>query len=166
MLQIFTSKHASLTAMYIIFLQEDHSMEFFVYQFLRDSFNAKLEEYQLLHLYEIPLSTKIVDLLERVKADMEASAFNYQFSHAPQGRSYLLHEALPLQLLAIANKGKPRPADGQVYIRAAPYHADLTVADLAGNKTKYAVPDIAIEGTRFVIHFGSCRVVSRELINR
>lgn len=136
-----------------VFLQEDNDIEFFAYQFLRDSFNAKLEEYQLLYLYELPLSMKIVDLIERVKTDMESSTFNYRFSNALRGR-YLEHETLPLHLLAFMNKGKIRPADGQVRIRAAANHADLTVLDIAGNKTRYAVPEIAIEGTRLVIHLG------------
>lgn len=136
------------------FLQEDRGVEFFVYKYLRDSFNAKLEEYQLIYLYEVPFTTKIIDLIECVKTDMQSSTFNYRLSDEPRGH-YLPHEVLPLQLLEIMNSGHPRSADDQIRLRAAAYSPDLTVVDLAGNKTKFAVPAIAIEGTRFVIHFGS-----------
>lgn len=74
-------------------------------------------------------------------------------SNRPHG-PYLEHEALPLQLLEIMNSGHARPADGQVRLRVAAPPPQLTIGDIAANKTKYAVPSIAIEGTRLVIHFG------------
>lgn len=131
-----------------------HQSELLVYRFLRDSFNAKLEEFNLLYTYELPCSTSVTTLIQRVSSDMQSSSFNYQFTADTYG-SHLAHERLPLQLLEFINRGVPRQQDGQVRLRRA-IHGVQTIVDLAGDRARHAVLPVAIEGNCFVIHFGIC----------
>jgi len=75
-----------------------------LYTFLRGSFNAKLDEYRLLYLYYLPLTTLVTDLIHQVVNDLQQSLFAYQFSGNTRG-SFLPHETLPLQLLELVNRG-------------------------------------------------------------
>lgn len=128
--------------------------ELHVYRFLRDSFNAQLEAYHLLYCYELPLQTTVSDLIKRVAADMQSSAFEYEFSAMlDDPESYLPHERLPLVLLKLVNRGVPRTQDGLIRL-IGEAHGDLTIEDLAADNLRFAAP-VAIEGTRLVIHFGS-----------
>jgi hypothetical protein len=127
-----------------------------VYQFEQDTFNAKLEEYHLLYLYELPISMEIGTLIEHVVNDMQSSPFNYTFS--PKPRTLLMHEALPFQLLQLVNRGIHRSSDGQIHLRRA-VHRTLTLQHLACDKMRYYNSSVSIEGNRFVIHFGWCNHV-------
>lgn len=128
--------------------------ELLVYRFLRDSFNAKLEEFSLLYIYELPCSTPVTVLIQCVAHDMQLSPFNYQFAADMYG-SHLAHERLPLQLLEVVNRGVPRAQDGQVRLRRA-IHGIQTISELAGDRARHAVLPLAIEGNCFVINFGIC----------
>lgn len=89
--------------------------------------------------------------MARIIGDMQSSPYAYQFtSNSPT--AFLVHEALPLQLLEIVNRGAPR-LDGQVRLRRT-VHDQMTIGDLAQSRGRFAVPSMAIEGNRFVIHFG------------
>jgi hypothetical protein len=126
-----------------------------VYRFLRESFNAKLEEYCLLHFYELPLSVSVADFIHRVVEDMERCPLHYQFT-TPSARgavAFSPQEVLPLQLLEIVNRGVPRPSDGQIRLHRTA-HTNLTIGDLTANRVHFAVPTVAIEANYFIIHFG------------
>lgn len=125
----------------------------YAYRFVLDSFNAKLESFHLLYNYELPLSTSISSLINTVASHMQSSPFNYQF-RSSSSTFLLSHETLPLQLLEIVNRGVPRATDGQIRLRRTA-HRLLTLGDLATNRMHFAVPDIAIEGNQFVVHFGT-----------
>jgi len=56
-----------------------------LYTFLRDSFNAKLDEYHLLYLYDLPLTTLVTDLIHQVVNNLQQSSFAYQFSGNTRG---------------------------------------------------------------------------------
>lgn len=86
---------------------------------------------------------------------MQSSAFNYRFSTNVRG-NYLPHEVLPLQLLEIKNQGHARRSDGQILLRTSAHGLDITVGDLAAQKTRFAIPKVAIEQTRLNIYFGWC----------
>lgn len=118
----------------------------------RDSFNSTLESHDLIYHYDLPTSTPVTSLIERVANDMQASAAGYQFSSNNSRASFLSHEVLPLQLLSIVNRGIPRPNDHQIRLRRTGHSEDQTIANLAFNRTLYAIPSIAFEGNRFVIH--------------
>jgi hypothetical protein len=123
-----------------------------VYQFEQDTFNARLEEFNLLFHYEVPISMPITSLIDRITGDMQSSPFCYQF--APESRTFLLaHEALPLQLLQLVNRGVPRGKNANIHLRQA-VHGNKTVQHLAGDRLRFCVPSITIEGNYFTIYFG------------
>jgi hypothetical protein len=124
-----------------------------VYQFEQDTFDARLEEFNLLFTYELPISTPITSLIDRIAGDMQSSSFQYQF--APETRMLLAHEALPLQLLQLVNRGVPRGWNLHIHLRQA-VHGNRTIQHLAGDRLRFCIPNITIEGnpSRFVIYFG------------
>jgi hypothetical protein len=124
-----------------------------LYMFLRDSFNAKLEEYHLSYSYELPLSTVVSDLIQRVVNDMQRSPFAYQFSADGRG-SFLPHETLPLQLLELVNRGLVRQSGGPVRLRRAPPRANQTLFDLATDRYRFAAAHFNVEGNQLAINFG------------
>ena len=124
-----------------------------LYTFLRDSFNAKLDEYHLLYSYDLPLTTLVTDLIHQVVNDLQGSSFAYQFSGNTQG-SFLPHETLPLQLLELVNRGTRRQGVDIVRLRRAPLRAGWTLQDLARDRTHFAAANISIEGNRLVLNFG------------
>jgi hypothetical protein len=83
---------------------------------------------------------------------MQASPYRYQFT-SNNTASLLAHEALPLQLLEIMNRGTPRPADGQIRLRPSA-HGQLALHNLSQNRIYFALPSLAIEGNSLVLHFG------------
>lgn len=85
---------------------------------------------------------------------MQASESSYVFTRR-NGNSFLLaHEALPLHLLSLVNRGRPRPSDHQIRLRPMSLMSDVTIATIMGDKVRFAAP-ICIEGNRFVIHLGT-----------
>jgi len=143
-------RHIVLSAKSFSTCAKDIASDPIVYRFLRDSWNAQLEAYHLLHLYEVPLSTRITALIQRAIRDMETSPFRYQFK--PDTRPYFSHETLKLQLLEFVNRGVPCPNDGQVQLRCVAHREDQTIQNLATDRYRFAIPTVAIEGTYFVIH--------------
>ena len=60
--------------------------------------------FYLLHAYELPLSTSVTALIERMAQDMEQSPFHYEFMVTVRAAaSFSPVEMLPLQLLEVVN---------------------------------------------------------------
>jgi hypothetical protein len=133
-----------------------------VYKFLRDSFNAILQTWNLVYSYELPLSTTVTDLITRVIGDMQSCHYNYQFTTSASTSSLLVHEAHPLQPLEIVNRGIPR-TDGQVRLRRS-IHAHETLGSLTQNRY-FVVPTISMEGNSFIIHLGESALDVRNDLN-
>jgi hypothetical protein len=134
-----------------LFSLQETSSDPIAYRFLRDSWNAQLESYHLLYLYELPVDTRVTALIQRAVSDMEASPFNYRFkSDTP--RPYLSHETLHLQLLELVNRGVVRSNDGQIRLRRAAHRENQTISDLANDRNRFANPTICIEGNRLVVN--------------
>jgi hypothetical protein len=93
-------------------------------------------------------------MLQHVASDMEASAFHYQFSSNDAHRPFLVHETLPLQPLMIVNRGVPRPNDQKIRLRRAAHGRDHTLATLASDRMRYAIPAFSFEGNHFVLNVG------------
>jgi hypothetical protein len=113
-----------------------------------------LESFNLIHSYELAPTTTVTSLVQRVVSDMQNSPLRYEFQPVPG--TLLEHEALPLQLLALVNRGSPRISDDQIRLRRVPITINQSVADLAGDRARFAARPICIEDNRFVIHFGMC----------
>ncbi|KAH8096921.1 hypothetical protein DFH11DRAFT_1526941, partial [Phellopilus nigrolimitatus] len=122
----------------------------FVFVFLRESFEAALQRYHLIFHFDLALDMKVADLLQLVVSRMRESPSQYQLGNARHAM-LLSHETIGLRLLSLVNKGKPRRGDKQIRLRVMAITQELTVRDLAGDKTKYAAP-VCIEGNRFIIH--------------
>jgi hypothetical protein len=133
-----------------------------VYRFLRDSFNAILESRHLTYSYELPQSTSVTELITRVVSDMQSCPYSYQFTTSHSTASLLVHEAHPLQILEIVNRGVPRN-DGEVRLRRA-NHTHVTLGNLVQNRY-FAVPNIAIEGTSFIIHLSESALGVHNVLN-
>jgi hypothetical protein len=135
-----------------------------LYVFEQDTFDAKLEEHHMLYRYEIPISTSVVGLIQRITADMQASPSHYVF--APDTRPAVLpHEALSLHLLQFVNRGMPRGQDGQVRLRRSPYGSNTTIEVLASDARRYCIPLVSIDANYFIIHFGACSYISYQRLS-
>lgn len=138
----------------MVTFQEVISEDLFIYSLFRDSFNAELQSHGLIHSFELPISTTITSLIQRIVTDMQDSSFHYQFTSNDSHGRFLSHEALPLQLLSIVNRGVPRPNDHQIRLRRAGHGESQTIESLVYNRLNYAIPTLVIEGNHFVIHVG------------
>ena len=119
---------------------------------MQDSFNAKLEAYHLLYLYEVSVTTQVGDLIGRVVNDMRASPFGYQFTIDARG-SFMPHETLDLQLLELVNRGT-RLHGHTIRLRRAPPRINQTIQDLATDRYRFAAAGINIEGNHLALNFG------------
>lgn len=89
-----------------------------------------------------------------IQLAMEMGPHCHLFSprrHVQDTPLILPHEALPLTLLGLVNRGRPR-VDGHVRLTARPSQS-LTLQSLASNANYYANETLCIEGSRLVIHF-------------
>lgn len=102
------------------------------------------------------MSTTLVDLVTRVAGDMRNSAAAYIFAGdlQPGGSQMDPHSPLPLQILRLSNKGKPRSLDQLVTLRRQPLSSTSTLENIASNRNSFAHPDECIEDGRFVLNFG------------
>ena len=129
-----------------------YSENLFHYRYLCDSFTAWLEKIDLYYTFNLPPSTPVVNLIEQVASQMEASDSDFSFASTPHDRSFLRNETLPLQLLEFGNRGIPRSSDMQIRLRRAALPADTTINDLLTDRTRFAINRLAIEGSRFLIN--------------
>ncbi|KAJ3510799.1 hypothetical protein NLJ89_g4471 [Agrocybe chaxingu] len=132
----------------------DTVSEYFAHRFYIESFNSHLLSLGLLHDFDTPLTTSIIDLINRISTDMENSSFAFRFSHRA---GVLEHEDLPIGLLGFVNRGRPRPSDNQIRLRIQPISSVATIETLLSAPNLYAIPDLCIEDGRYVLHFAILR---------
>ncbi|KII83445.1 hypothetical protein PLICRDRAFT_180353 [Plicaturopsis crispa FD-325 SS-3] len=120
---------------------------------LQVPFSETLRRYGLLHSYELPHTTTIVDLVNIVANDMQQSQFHYTFKQTRLGglAARLGHALPPLVLLSLKDKGRARPSDGQVRLRSETYSSTFTVSNVMADKNRFTRV-AGIEGDRLVIH--------------
>lgn len=123
----------------------------FLYQFHTDSFNAVLESFHLTGVCTVSPETRALDFIRNIKRYMEESPFHYRFSQR-FGNVHLEHEALPLHLLALVNRGRPRSSDNSIRLRQHPAQTHLTIGEMANDISRFSNPSLCIEGNCFVIH--------------
>lgn len=85
---------------------------------------------------------------------MQNSPACYQFSTSTSTLPGMSHSPHPLQLLAYTNKGNARASDKQIRLNPVPLENTLTIGHLAGDRNRFAKPDICIESNRWIINFG------------
>jgi len=93
-----------------------------------------------------------------IQLAMETGPHQHSFSsrrHTQDASLILPHEALPLTLLGLVNRGRTR-VDGHVRLSPRPSQS-LTLQALAGNANYYANETLCIEGSRLVMHF--CKLI-------
>lgn len=137
----------------ILYLKEMQG-DLFVYKHLKTSFTAFLERFGLLHVYELPLSTPLLTLIERVAQDMQTSEFQYYFTESTRSIGFTRSETLPLQLTEVVNRGLERRSDRQIRLRRAAISPEMTIATVYTSRAYYGAPALAVDGNHFVIHLG------------
>ena len=128
-----------------------------LYRFRRSSFLDFLRANHLSCDYTLPIETTVTQLAVRVLADMAASERHYQLTHPARSSSHQ-HEDLGLELLALRNRGQPRP-DGHVLLNQYPLSAASTIENLASQRLLFAVPTLCIDNNRFVIRFSKLPLI-------
>ena len=100
-------------------------------------------------------SLLVTDLIRNVSEMMARSNKQYQLTSPADETIYVTHEALPLNLLEIHNRGRVAAEYAHTRLRRAALQQHWSISDLAGRRRQFASPELAIEGGRFVIHLGS-----------
>ena len=123
------------------------------HRFHKDSFNAMLEQYQLLYSYNLPPTTTATDVIRRVEEDMANSTFHYSFVNY-RSPNILDHESLPLLLLEFRNRARVLRSDNEIKLRRTPADPGITIQMMFENRTLYTPSAIGncIEDGCFVIH--------------
>jgi hypothetical protein len=105
-----------------------------------------------------PTSSTIADVMQSVVARMQNSPFAYSFGERQdRDRRVLPHEALPLGLLRIVNRGRARASNNQIRLQARPMMNNVTLQAMTTDPAHvplFIVPDISFEDKRLVIFFG------------
>ena len=114
------------------------------------------EQYALLHLYDLPPTTTVANIVRHVENDMNNSGLHYDFvnRHTP---NILHHEALPLLVLQFRNRARVLQSDNEIKLRRTPMDPNLTLQVMFGNRSLYMPPIVGncIEDGRFVIHLSA-----------
>ncbi|KAH8105799.1 hypothetical protein DFH11DRAFT_1518335 [Phellopilus nigrolimitatus] len=129
---------------------------YILFRFLKESHSMELERWALRFEEEVPIESTLVDFIGHIARRMEQSEMRYEFDRPGESSAYLNHEALPLVLLCLHNRGCEN-TDGQVRLRREPIEPELTFSHLAANVNMFASYK-CIEGTRLgqkrlVVHF-------------
>ncbi|KAJ3496500.1 hypothetical protein NLJ89_g10477 [Agrocybe chaxingu] len=132
----------------------EHTSDYYAFRFHTNSFDAYINEQGLLHDYEFPLTTSVMEIMKKVASDMENGPFSYCFGHRQE--HILAEEDLPLGLLGVLNRGRSR-SNNQVYFKVQPVHNGMTLEYLTSGTPaeRYAVPGICFKYSRFNLHFAS-----------
>lgn len=118
-----------------------------------------LDSMDLLYRLELPLSLSVTALINQLSDLMRASPSMYSFTASPYTTSRAI---LPLHLLGLVDKGRPRPSDGQVRLRPNPVPSTLTLRDLVSDRNSYAAPVCIVNG-RLSLHFSASFVFIAEV---
>ncbi|KAJ3764714.1 hypothetical protein FB446DRAFT_623109, partial [Lentinula raphanica] len=115
----------------------------------RDAFHNVLEALGLAYYYDnLPLSTKVVDLLDSLHSSLVRFGWNFPENH--EGSSFFSrHERLAIQLLRFSSKGNinnnaktPRLSPGKVESE------DMTLRDIVFNTNDYGIAKYVITNTK------------------
>jgi hypothetical protein len=115
-----------------------------------------LEQYALLHLYDLPPTTTATDVVRRVGEDMNNSGLHYIFVNR-RTPNIVDYEALPLLMLQFRNRARVLRSDNQIKLRRTPMDPNLTLSMMFENRSLYTPPAVgnSIEDGRFVIHLSA-----------
>ena len=108
-----------------------------------------LQELDLLYQYELPLSSTVTALIDRVTLAMQNSHSQYRFATTPR-RAPSEH----LTLLALLNRGVARRSDTQIRLTPVALEDDATLHFLASDRHRFAHEKCVDKSNRFIIHFG------------
>ncbi|KAJ3964203.1 hypothetical protein EV361DRAFT_942689 [Lentinula raphanica] len=120
----------------------------------RDAFHTVLDSLNLLHRFDnLPLDTKVVDLLEALQSSLVQSGWIFPESHDTSS-FFNRHERLAIQLLRFSSKGNinnnaktPRLSPGKVE------SADMTLREVVFDTNNYGIAKYAITNTKkFTLH--------------
>jgi len=123
-----------------------------VYQHRTASVNDKLQGLQLLYDRQLLISTKVIELHDDIISAMQASSYLYSCTRPAQISSHA-HENMSLTLLALRNRGNPRPSDNCIALKEFPVSGSLTLEDLLANRLTFANLLLCLEDGRFIVHF-------------
>ena len=119
------------------------------------SFTDKLRALHLCYSYQLLVTTMMVELHNKITADMAASPHHYACT-PPLNPSSHPHEQLVLQLLALRNRGMVHRANGERTLQPWAAAADFTIEKLMGLKFFFALPSFNLEDDKLVIYFSQC----------
>ncbi|KAF8164427.1 hypothetical protein BJ912DRAFT_863835, partial [Pholiota molesta] len=126
--------------------------DYYVYRFHRDSFNEALRSHHLLFDMDLPTSSTVAAVMHSAVGKMQDSPFSYSFGDQDRARRVLPHEALPLGLLRIVNRGRARASNNQIRLQAQPMMNNITLQAMTSEHgSLFIVPDISFEDKRLVI---------------
>lgn len=107
----------------------------------------------MIYEYEIRPSMTISTLTSKIVLDMSNCPMQYEFStRFPHGIAR--HEAHPIRVLALTNRGRPRPTTGHTYLQRMAISGTTPISELFSNRNFYANPRFCLENDRFVLYFG------------
>ncbi|KAJ3757313.1 hypothetical protein EV360DRAFT_71247 [Lentinula raphanica] len=121
----------------------------------RDAFQTVLKTVGLSYQFDnLPLSTKVVNLLEAVQSSLVQAGWVFPPSTGTEPTIFCRHERLPIQLLRFVGRGNinntaktPRLITGKVESE------DMTLAQIVGNITEYGVAKYAVTpDKKFLLH--------------
>jgi hypothetical protein len=113
------------------------------------AFSEMLQELDLLYQYELPLSSTVTALINRVTLAMQNSPSRYQFATAPR-RAPSEH----LTLLALLNRGVARRSDTQIRLTPTALEDNATLHFLATDRHRFAHEKCIDKSNQFIIHLG------------
>ncbi|CAA7258598.1 unnamed protein product [Cyclocybe aegerita] len=130
----------------------EHASDYYAFRFYTNLFDNYINNHGLLHDYELPLTTAVMDIMKRVTSDMENGPFSYRFGH--RQNHILAEEDLALGLLGVLNRGRSR-SNNQVHFKTQPIPNGMTLEHLTtgASSERYAISGICIKYSRFNLHF-------------
>ncbi|KAJ3817290.1 hypothetical protein F5880DRAFT_1618421 [Lentinula raphanica] len=120
-----------------------------------DAFQTVLKTVGLSYQFDnLPLSTKVVDLLEAMQSSLVQAGWVFPPSTGTEPTIFCHHKRLPIQLLHFVGRGNinntaktPRLITGKVESE------DMTLAQIVGNITEYGVAKYAVTpNKKFLLH--------------
>ncbi|EJC97602.1 uncharacterized protein FOMMEDRAFT_162783 [Fomitiporia mediterranea MF3/22] len=120
-----------------------------LYHFLRETFNAKLRQFGLVYELLVPHDKLVTEIIETVSLAMTRQ-HGYTFTHT--SGMYQPHETLHLKLLRIHDRALLRGgAVAPMRLKCCPLDPNWSIFDVLSMKSKFAIPDVALENGRFVL---------------
>lgn len=84
---------------------------------------------------------------------MESKGFIFADVQDPSPNEFVApHEAQPLRLAELVNRGRPRASDAAAHLRSSTFDNRKTLDELMSMINAFGMP-VCLEGSRYVIHF-------------